>query len=127
MTKHHLHFHLGPAGGFIDEARRTRDYWAGSFLLSWLTGKAMSAASPKREEIILPVVQEEVEGASGASLRALLRTWVVRIIDERTFLVDPTLAAIAAAAETKTGVLGGPFLGTLTNHFTAEFNTRRSS
>lgn len=38
-----LHFTLGPVQGFIADARRTRDLWAGSFLLSWLTGQAMAA------------------------------------------------------------------------------------
>ncbi|MBA5248658.1 MAG: hypothetical protein FE834_03865, partial [Gammaproteobacteria bacterium] len=28
-----LHFSLGPVQGFIGQARRTRDLWAGSFLL----------------------------------------------------------------------------------------------
>ncbi|MGV6820358.1 MAG: Cas10/Cmr2 second palm domain-containing protein [Parvularcula sp.] len=41
---HILHFSLGPVQGFIQEARRTRDLWAGSFLLSWLSGQAMAAA-----------------------------------------------------------------------------------
>lgn len=38
-----LHFTLGPVQGFIAQARRTRDLWAGSFLLSWLAGQAMAA------------------------------------------------------------------------------------
>ncbi len=36
-----LLFSLGPVQGFIGEARRTRDVWAGSFLLSWLSAIAM--------------------------------------------------------------------------------------
>ncbi len=36
-----LQFTLGPVQGFVAQARRTRDFWAGSFLLSYLTGKAM--------------------------------------------------------------------------------------
>lgn len=38
-----LHFTIGPVQGFISDARRTRDLWAGSFLLSWLAGHAMAA------------------------------------------------------------------------------------
>jgi CRISPR-associated protein Cmr2 len=38
-----LHFSIGPVQGFVAEARRTRDWWAGSFLLSWLTAQAMRA------------------------------------------------------------------------------------
>ena len=33
---------LGPVQGFVGQARRTRDFWAGSFLLSWLSGVAMN-------------------------------------------------------------------------------------
>jgi len=43
MTDRILHFTLGPVQGFVSQARRTRDLWAGSFLLSWLSGKAMRA------------------------------------------------------------------------------------
>ena len=30
-------FTLGPVQGFVAQARRTRDFWAGSFILSWLS------------------------------------------------------------------------------------------
>lgn len=36
-----FHFTIGPVQGFVAQARRTRDFWAGSFLLSWLAGVAM--------------------------------------------------------------------------------------
>lgn len=36
-----FHFTIGPVQGFVAQARRTRDFWAGSFLLSWLSGVAM--------------------------------------------------------------------------------------
>ncbi|MCI0721119.1 MAG: type III-B CRISPR-associated protein Cas10/Cmr2 [Acidobacteria bacterium] len=38
-----LHFTLGPVQGFVAQARRTRDLWAGSYLLSYLAGCAMKA------------------------------------------------------------------------------------
>jgi len=38
------HVGIGPVQGFIGEARRSRDWWAGSFLLAWLAGRAMQAA-----------------------------------------------------------------------------------
>jgi len=53
-----LHFTLGPVQGFIADARRTRDLWAGSFLLSWLSGHAMAALEKAGGKIIFP----EVEG-----------------------------------------------------------------
>ncbi len=37
----YFHFTLGPVQSFISQARRARDFWAGSFLLSWLSGVAM--------------------------------------------------------------------------------------
>lgn len=40
---HHFHFSISPVQSFITQSRRTRDLWAGSFLLSWLAGVAMAA------------------------------------------------------------------------------------
>jgi CRISPR-associated protein Cmr2 len=37
----YFHFTIGPVQGFVAQARRTRDFWAGSFLLSWLATVAM--------------------------------------------------------------------------------------
>lgn len=42
-TKHYFHFTLGPVQGFVSQARRTRDFWAGSFILSWLAAVAIKA------------------------------------------------------------------------------------
>ncbi len=39
----HFHFTLGPVQGFVAQARRTRDFWAGSFILSWLAAVAAKA------------------------------------------------------------------------------------
>jgi CRISPR-associated protein Cmr2 len=49
--KTHLHFTFGPVQSFVAQARRTRDLYAGSFLLSRLALKAMQGAGGK---IILP-------------------------------------------------------------------------
>jgi len=38
-----LLFALGPVQVFVDQSRRTRDFWASSWLLSWLSGQAMLA------------------------------------------------------------------------------------
>lgn len=37
----YFHFTLGPVQSFVAQARRTRDFWSGSFLLSWLSAVAM--------------------------------------------------------------------------------------
>ncbi|MBK1695136.1 type III-B CRISPR-associated protein Cas10/Cmr2 [Chromatium weissei] len=49
-----FHFTLGPVQGFVSQARRTRDFWAGSFLLSWLAGAAMQAVLQQKGEINFP-------------------------------------------------------------------------
>ncbi len=43
-TKSHLSFTIGPVQGFVSQARRTRDLWAGSWLLSHLAEVALASA-----------------------------------------------------------------------------------
>ena len=54
---HYFHFTLGPVQSFVSQARRTRDFWAGSFLLSWLSAVAIKAVTHQgqkgKENIIL--------------------------------------------------------------------------
>ena len=54
-----MHFTLGPVQGFIGDARRTRDFWAGSFLLSWLSGHAMAALDATGKRIVFPQVVDD--------------------------------------------------------------------
>ena len=54
MTTQYFHFTLGPVQDFVAQARRTRDFWAGSFLLSWLAGVAMQATKAQGGKIIFP-------------------------------------------------------------------------
>lgn len=54
MAKQYFHFTLGPVQGFVAQARRTRDFWAGSFLLSWLSGVAMAEIRRQGGEIDFP-------------------------------------------------------------------------
>ena len=51
---HYFHFTLGPVQGFVSQARRTRDFWAGSFLLSWLSAVAMKAVINQGGSILFP-------------------------------------------------------------------------
>ena len=51
----YFHFTIGPVQGFVAQARRTRDFWAGSFLLSWLSGVAMNEVIRQGGEITFPV------------------------------------------------------------------------
>lgn len=54
MTDAILHFSVGPVQDFIADARRTRDLWAGSFLLSWLSGQAIAAVIEEHGRIVFP-------------------------------------------------------------------------
>jgi CRISPR type III-B/RAMP module-associated protein Cmr3 len=52
---HLLAFHLGPVQDFIATARRTQDWWMGSWLLSHLTRKAIEIAQQKGASLVLPM------------------------------------------------------------------------
>ncbi len=54
-----LHFSIGPVQGFIGQARRTRDLWAGSFLLSWLSGQAMATLIANGGEMNFPKIEKD--------------------------------------------------------------------
>ncbi|OQY98093.1 MAG: type III-B CRISPR-associated protein Cas10/Cmr2 [Candidatus Brocadia sp. UTAMX2] len=49
-----FHFTIGPVQGFVAQARRTRDIWTGSYLLSYLSGSAMKAITESGGEIVFP-------------------------------------------------------------------------
>ncbi|TVR63994.1 MAG: type III-B CRISPR-associated protein Cas10/Cmr2 [Candidatus Competibacteraceae bacterium] len=58
MTDRTFHFTLGPVQSFVAQARRTRDFWAGSFLLSWLAGAAMQTVIAQKGTIAFPTADE---------------------------------------------------------------------
>ena len=51
-------FTLGPVQGFVAQARRTRDFWAGSFILSWLSSVAIACIQKQGGDIKFPVPDE---------------------------------------------------------------------
>lgn len=55
----YFHFTLGPVQSFVSQARRTRDFWAGSFLLSWLSAVAIKAVTEQGGEIKFPKVDSD--------------------------------------------------------------------
>ena len=59
MSEHILHISIGPVQGFVAQARRTRDLWAGSFLLSWMSGQLMAAVLRQSGRIVFPSVVKE--------------------------------------------------------------------
>ncbi|MCA3749639.1 MAG: type III-B CRISPR-associated protein Cas10/Cmr2 [Rubrobacter sp.] len=87
-----LHFTLGPVQGFVAQARRTRDLWSGSFLLSYLSGQAMRAVLEAGGEVVFPEVGTREEPK------------------------DPLLAAILNPPSGSRG----PEIGSLPNRFKAE-------
>lgn len=60
----HLSFSIGPVQGFVAQARRTRDLWAGSWLLSYLAECALAAAEADdfRGDAIIPFRSESDRG-----------------------------------------------------------------
>lgn len=53
-THYRLSFAIGPVQSFVAQARRTRDLWTGSWLLSFLAENALIAAEEKGGEAIIP-------------------------------------------------------------------------
>jgi CRISPR-associated protein Cmr2 len=93
--KKYLQFTIGPVQSFVAQAKRTRDYWSGSFLLSCLTGKAMLAIIENNGSIVFPAVQDE------------------NLQDENSGITDPLLKAIKLGQKY-------PHVGSLPNRFLAE-------
>lgn len=59
--KYHLSFTIGPVQGFVAQARRTRDLWCGSWMLSYLAEEALAAAEAIEFNglVIIPYRSEE--------------------------------------------------------------------
>lgn len=71
MAVKYLHFSLGPVQSFVIQARRTRDLWAGSFLLSYLSGHAMHAVINHGGRIDFPIVTDSSGTISDSLLQAI--------------------------------------------------------
>lgn len=73
-TVQYFHLTLGPVQGFVAQARRTRDFWAGSFLLSWLASVAMLSVRKQGGEIDFPIPDENfLDAMQGISTQCLPR------------------------------------------------------
>lgn len=64
----YFHFTLGPVQGFVAQARRTRDFWAGSFILSWLSAVAMKFVERQGGDIVFPIPDPSFMGAISSGL-----------------------------------------------------------
>jgi CRISPR-associated protein Cmr2 len=64
----YFHLTLGPVQGFVAQARRTRDFWAGSFILSWLVTVAMQAVEKQGGKVLFPLPDRQfMEALTGGS------------------------------------------------------------
>src|SRR3712207_2791802 len=66
-TSAFLSFSLGPVQSFIESARTVRDLWTGSYLLAWLTYRAMGPVRKLEAEgqaaIVSPHKPQEFENS----------------------------------------------------------------
>lgn len=58
MADNYFHFTIGPVQQFVAQARRTRDFWSGSFLLSFMASVAMQSVRQQGGEIEFPLPDE---------------------------------------------------------------------
>ncbi len=59
MNQYLFHFTITPVQSFVSQARRTRDLWAGSYLLSYLAGVAMKAIKDSGGSIVFPAIDND--------------------------------------------------------------------
>ena len=63
MSHRYFHFSLGPVQAFVAQARRTRDFWAGSFLLSYFSAVAMRSVQNQAGNIVFPYIDDTLIAA----------------------------------------------------------------
>jgi len=68
MTSHLLALTIGPVQDFIAAARRTRDLWFGSFLLSEISKAAAKAVKDQGGKLIFPAPTSDADLEPGSSL-----------------------------------------------------------
>lgn len=90
MTGHLLALTIGPVQDFIAAARRTRDLWFGSFLLSEISKAAAKSLRDQGGKLIFPAPASDADLAPGSALN--VANVIVAELDER----DPAFVARAA-------------------------------
>lgn len=58
-SRGNLEFTLAPVQGFVGQARRTRDFWMGSYLISYLSAHAMVAVEKRGGQIGFPFIDDD--------------------------------------------------------------------
>ncbi len=59
MSEMLMKVQIGPVQEFIAQARSTRDMWAGSYLLSWLTAAAMKTFAEAGCDFVFPTLEDQ--------------------------------------------------------------------
>jgi|CZCB01.1.fsa_nt_gi CRISPR-associated protein Cmr2 len=95
MEEKLLHFSLGPVQDFVAQARKTRDFWAGSFILSYLSGKAILEILNNKGWLVMPQVEVQRDNP------------------------DDLLAALQRVEQGES-IINGPVVPTLPNRFMAK-------
>ncbi len=98
-----LDFTIAPVQGFVGQARRTRDFWAGSYLISYLTAHAINA------------VLQAGPCLPGQTPEQNANRIIFPHIDD-----DPLLAAVMGRATPQSGSDEGARIASLPNRFSAE-------
>lgn len=95
---------IGPVQAFVGQARRTRDFWAGSFLLAWLAGVAIKSAQHLAADA-MPVFPSVASGEADWVVTGLdgsvPPSRVARLSNHIRFRVPDTFDAAAVAADVK--------------------------
>ncbi|MEN9501703.1 MAG: hypothetical protein RI964_988 [Pseudomonadota bacterium] len=103
---HYFYFTLGPVQGFVSQARRTRDFWAGSFILSWLAAVAIKAVKHQGGEIQFPHADENYmkwligDGKENKPTQGSIPNrfkGLVAAVDPNTFKPDEVVKAVQEA------------------------------
>jgi hypothetical protein len=76
-----LTFSIGPVHGFITQARRISDFWAGSDLLSRLVGKAVQSAFESGAQMLFPHIESGHAMPPGLPNRFVCRVPLERAAD----------------------------------------------
>jgi len=90
MTTHLLALTIGPVQDFIAAARRTRDLWFGSYLLSEISKAAAKAVRDQGGKLIFPASDSDEDLAPGSALN--VANLIVAELEEG----DPAVVARAA-------------------------------
>jgi CRISPR-associated protein Cmr2 len=93
---HLLAFHIGPVQDFIATARRTQDWWMGSWLLAYLSRHAIETARGKGAVLVLP---RELTPPIDSAIADTPNHFFARFADERA-------VAAAKAKEIEAAVKG---------------------